>query len=107
MEKRGRGRELKRKGFQKETLRSLRRFLEEKVNTLRMEKKEPWVGRDSEETGHHRWEMHSAKWGGEGWQGLEVTPDTESDKGYLHVRPRQTKGTFSSDENNFLPTSSN
>lgn len=54
MEKRGKGRELKRKGFQKETLRSLRRFLEEKVNTLREERKEPWVGRDSEETGHHR-----------------------------------------------------
>lgn len=44
MEKRGRGRELKRKSFQKETLRSLRRFLEEKVNTLRKERKEPWVG---------------------------------------------------------------
>lgn len=62
MEKRGRGRDLKRKRFQKETLRSRRRFLEEKVNTLRKERKEPWVSRDSEETGHHKWEMHRARW---------------------------------------------
>lgn len=82
MEKRARGKELKRKNFQKETLRSLRTFLEEKVNTLRKERKEPWVGRDSEETGHQQVGNAPSLWGrgGRGGRGLRESAQGDSSR---------------------------
>lgn len=35
-------------------------------------------GRDSEETGHHRWEMHPARWGVRGGGGLGASAQGDS-----------------------------
>lgn len=65
------------------------------------------VAGKKEETDQHGWKMHpQAPQGGE--EGLrESAWDMKGDRGGTDTRMRHQKGTFSSDENNFLPTSPN
>lgn len=122
-EKRGGGRELERKSF-KRRLRSLRRLSERltekegmiRRESVRLQGEERWgSGRGAREgQGPRRnWstqarEVCLTRWGrGDSGYLHGMTPGHWGDQGYIETRLWQETGTFSSDENNFLPTSPN
>lgn len=108
-EKRGRRWELEKKWFQKETPRSLRRLMGKKVKHSKKRRGrgatgEPVTEPKLPDTG---WAVHLARCRGARGICTGRLQDREGDRGKLHPKLRQEKGTFSSDENSFLSTSPN